>query len=129
MMYACALDVSIAFDDVNHYKLFTSLLKAGFPGWVVGLLVNWYGKLVVAVRWQGSLSDPFIVHNGVRQGSALSPNIFNIFINAFIVKLRESNSGCCLNGEFVGCVMYANDIILISASVNGLQTLLNCVIL
>ena len=108
------------------YKLFTSLLTAGFPGWVVGLLVNWYDKLVVAVRWQGSLSDPFTVHSGVRQGSSLSPAIFNICMNAFIVKLRETNSGCCINGEFVGCVMYADDIILISASVNGLQTLLNC---
>ena len=26
----------------------------------------------------------------------------------------------------VGCVMYADDLIFISASVNGLQTLLNC---
>ena len=55
-----------------------------------------------------------------------SPAIFNIFINAFIVKLRETNSGCCINDEFVGCVMYADDIILISASVNCFQTLLNC---
>ena len=111
---------------MNHYKLLTSLLKAGFPGWVVGLLVNWYDKLVVASSWQGSLSDPFTVHSGVRQDSSLFPAIFNIFINAFFVKLRVSNSGCCINGEFVGCVMYAGDIILISASVNGLQTLLNC---
>ena len=89
-------------------------------------MVNWYGKLVVAVRWQRSLSDPFIVQSGVRQGSSLSPAIFNIVINAFIIKLRETNSGCCINDEFVGCVMYADHIILISASVNGLQTLLNC---
>ena len=39
-VYASALDISKAFDNVNHYKLYTSLLKAGFPGWVVGLLVN-----------------------------------------------------------------------------------------
>ena len=72
------------------------------------------------------ISDQFIVHSGVGQCRALSPAIFNIVINAFIVKLRESNSGCCINSEFVGCVMYADDIILIAASVNGLQTLLNC---
>ena len=124
-MYVSALDVSKAFDNVNHYKLLTSLLKAGFPGWIVRLLVNWYDKLVVSVHWQGSLSDPLIVQSDVRQGSSLSPAIFNIFINAFIVKLHETNSGCYINGEFVGCVMYADDIILISASVNGLQTLLN----
>ena len=97
-VFASALDISKAFDNVNHYQLFTSLLKSDFPGWVVELLVNWYGKLVVAVRWQGSLYDPFTGHSGVRQDSSLSPAIFNICINAFIVKLRESNCGCCING-------------------------------
>ena len=119
MVYASALDMSKAFDNVNHYKLYTSLLNAGFPGWVVRILVNWYGKLFVAVRWQASFSDPFIVQSGVRQGRSLSPAIFNIFINAFNVKLRETNSGCCINGDFVGCIMYADDLIFISASANG----------
>ena len=41
-VYASALDVSKAFDNVNHYQLFTSLLKASFPGWVVGAI----GQLV-----------------------------------------------------------------------------------
>ena len=92
----------------------------------MGILVNWYGKLCVAVRWQGSFSDPFIVKVALSR-VVLSPQLFfSIFINAFIVKLRETNSGCCINGDFVGCVMYANDLILISASVNGLQTMLNC---
>ena len=91
-VYASALDISKAFDNVNHYKLYTSLLKAGFPGWVIGLLINWYGKLSVAVRLQGSLSDSFIVQSGVRQGISLSPVIFYIFINTFIVKLSETKS-------------------------------------
>ena len=77
------------------------------------------------MRWQGSLSDLFIVQSSVRQGSSLSTAIFYIFINTFIVKLSETNSGSCINGDFVGYVMYADDLILISSSVNGFQTL-NC---
>ena len=58
-VYASALDVSKAFDNVNHYKLYTSLLNAGFPGGVVGILVNWYGKLFVVVHYKA----PFLTRS------------------------------------------------------------------
>ena len=93
---------------------------------MVYLNANWYSKLVVSVRWQSFVSMPFDVRSGVRHCSALSPAIFNIFINEIIIKLREVNTGCTINGVFVGCIMYADDLILISATVNGLQTMLNC---
>ena len=50
--------------------------------------MNWYSKLTVAVRWKGHLSYQFCVTSGVRQGSSLSPSIFNVYMNASIVKLR-----------------------------------------
>ena len=80
----------------------------------------------MAVRWNGILSKEFPIHSGVRQGSSFSPALFNVFINAFIVKLKQCNSGCKINGFFVGAVMYADDLLLISATVEGLQRMLNC---
>ena len=56
----------------------------------------------------------------------LSTAICNIYINAFITKLREVNTGCSVNGVLVGCIMYTDDLILISATVNGLQSMSNC---
>ena len=90
------------------------------------MLANRYSKLVVSVRWQSFVSMPFVVRSAVRQGSSLAPAIFSIFINTFIIKLREVNTDCTINGVFVGCIMYADDLILTSATVNGLQTMLNC---
>ena len=52
-------DISKAFDMINHYKLFDSLIKAGLSGWIIDLLVNWYSKLTVKVRWNGTLSHSF----------------------------------------------------------------------
>ena len=38
-VYVAALDISKAYDKVNHYKLFSSLISAGLPKWFIDLLV------------------------------------------------------------------------------------------
>ena len=125
-VYAASLDISKAFDTVNHYKLFSALSKTGICKNILTLLVDWYSKLSVAVRWKGFLSNCFSVGSGVRQGSSFSPSLFNVFMNIFIVRLKALRSGCCIGGYFVGCMLYADDIILLSASVEGLQKMLDC---
>ena len=64
--------------------------------------------------------------SGVRQGSSLWPALFALFVNVFIVNMRELNAGCCVNGTFVDRIMYADDLIVLSASASGLQSLLDC---
>ena len=64
----------------------------------------------------------FAVANGVRQGSTLSPTIFNVSINAFIVNIRLSDVGCRVHHKFVRCFLYADNIILISPSATGFLT-------
>jgi len=96
-VFGAALDIKKAFDRVSHHKMFTSLIRAGLPKIVILLLADWYTKLVIAVRWNGVMSKEFTAHSGVRQGSSLSPALFNVFINAFIVKLKLNHSGCKIN--------------------------------
>jgi len=59
--------------------------------------------------------------------SCLSPAIFNMFVNAFIVNLRQSDIGCHILNRpmYYGCLLYADDIVLLSPSVNGLQLMLD----
>jgi len=125
LVFLASLDISKAFDKVNHYKLFSALLTAGIPVAIIDVLFDWYSKLHSAVRWNNVISTSFIVGSGVRQGGCLSPAIFNVFINMFIQTLRKLNTGCHVSGMFVGCLLYADDIILISPSVNGLQEMLD----
>ena len=66
-----------------------------------------------------------IVPCGVRQGGVISPGLFNVFINVFITHLRSLQVGCHLNGLFLGCLFYADDIVLLSPSVSGLQSMLD----
>ena len=83
ILFIASLDISKAFDRVNHYKLYKSLLCAGIPVVVVDVLCNLYSKLTFMVRWNSSVSAQFLVGSGVRQGSCLSPAIFNVFISVF----------------------------------------------
>ena len=41
--------------------------------------------------------------------------LFNIYINSLIGALRYSDFGCHLGDEYTGCIVYADDIILLSA--------------
>ena len=50
------LDVSKAFDSVNHYGIFVKLINFNIPVRVLNNLINWYGKLSLSVRWACVLS-------------------------------------------------------------------------
>ena len=55
----------------------------------------------------------------------MSPNLFNIFIND-LVDIFDDNCGAFSMGNFnLNCLIYADDVILISQSESGLQNCLN----
>ena len=50
-VYTCFLDASKAFDRLNHTKLFRKLSERGIPGYLLRLLVFWYSKQTMCIRW------------------------------------------------------------------------------
>ena len=51
------------------------------------------------MRWGGALSVPFGMTNGIRQGSLISPLLFNVYIDEMSGSLSESNVGCHVGGS------------------------------
>jgi hypothetical protein len=121
----CALDMSKAFDKVNHYGLYIKLIHRRVPPDLLHLLINWYDKCYAFVRWNGALSSCFECLCGVRQGGVLSPVLFTLYVDDVIVNLRSANLGCSIHNVYVGCVMYADDLVLIASSVCTLQSMIN----
>ena len=124
-VYVASIDASKAFDRVNHKVLFQKLISRGAPCCFIGILCNWYSKLFSCVRWNGVLSSPFHVKCGVRQGGILSPFLFNIYVDDLIDSLSVSGFGCYINKSFFGCIMYADDLLILSSSLSGLQHMLD----
>jgi len=67
----------------------------------------------------------FPVSCGIRQGGILSPLLFKIYIGSVIHALTVSELGCRLGDVYVGCIAYADDIILLSASLVNLQKMID----
>ena len=120
-VYMAALDAKKAFDRVNHVKLFKKLLDRGIPGKLITLLIDWYGKTFMEVKWNNCLSCRMIV----RQGGILSPILFNIYVDGIIDSLQQFDMGCHIGSVYIGCIAYADDIILLSASVLQLQVMID----
>ena len=76
----CFLDASKAFDVIDHGILFDTLTKRGLPFPIVIFLASWYSMQKMQVRWDESLSEPFSVSSGVRQGSVISPHLFAVVV-------------------------------------------------
>ena len=124
-IYVCFMDASKAFDRVNHWLLFKKLIDRGMPLIFVRILMEWYTTQKACVRWGSALSDSFVVTNGVRQGGILSPLLFNVYMDGLSSSLSNTPTGCAIGGVMVNHIMYADDLVVISPSVKGLQRLLD----
>jgi len=67
----------------------------------------------------------FQLHSGVRQGGVLSPVLFGVYVNSLIDALISSVLGCHVAGVHVGCVIYADDLLLMSGSLHNLQLVID----
>ena len=124
-IYACFMDMKKAFDMVKHSTLFRKLIDKNLPPIYLRLLLVMYKAQSAKVKWNGELSDAFSISNGVKQGAVLSAVLFCIYIDDLIQELRKSREGCWVNGGYVGIIVYADDIALLSPSIDGLQNMID----
>jgi len=88
-------------------------------------LAVWYGGSYACVRCRMCMSACFSLAAGVRQGGVLSPVLFTVYVNSVLLRLQNSNYGCVTGAQYLGCIMYADDLVLVCPSLCGLKKMLD----
>ena len=124
-VYGCAMDLSKAFDMVDWSELFFTLVNRKVDPIFLRILMYIYRNQQCNVKWSSSYSKMFSVSNGVRQGAVSSPVLFSVYLNDLYAILRKAGFGCHIGSYFMGCMGYADDLLLVSATRSGLQCMVD----
>ena len=109
-------DMSKAFDMVKWAELFTILIKQNYSLILLRLMPYVYESQSCAFKLAGAISAEISVSNGIRQGAVSSSISFAVYIDKLIQILKRSRIGCHIHRVFLGVFIFADDILLLSAS-------------
>ena len=117
------LDAEKAFDGLFR-KL--GALQIPVECWMVHR--DWYRDLNNTVKWNGTLSHTFPIHQGTLQGSVISPHAYKMNGNDTLVDIQAQHIGAIIGTVCCAAPTCADDVALIASTESGeMSTLLNTI--
>lgn len=100
------------------------LHDANICGKMLRLNQSLYKDCSSALLTDSGLSNWFPVSTGTRQGAVLSPFLFSLLISPLVDELHALNMGVDFFGLRIGCLLFADDIVLFAESQAALQSMM-----
>ena len=103
--------------------------KYCIKGKFLNVIKSMYSSITSCVKInQNTITDIFSCNKGIRQGDGLSPVLFSLFMNDLPEYFRANKCpGVMLGSQPLHCLMYADDLLVLSHSREGLQQSLDVI--
>jgi hypothetical protein len=119
-MHQLFIDFKKAYDSVKREIFYNILLEFGIPKKLARLIKMCLNETYCKVHISKFLSCTFPIQNGLKQGDAVSPLLFNFVLEYAIRKVLQNQVSLELNGTHQ-LLVYADDINLLGNSINTMK--------
>ena len=120
-IYANFIDLSKAFDLVDHTILLKELVSRRIPGDIISILYFYFRYQKARLKVNAHYGEYKRVNQGVRQGGIISPFLFKLYIDGVMRHLSSLDIGCRFSMSRVNVIAYADDIVLLANCRSALE--------
>jgi hypothetical protein len=128
VMYALFIDLTKAFDSINHQKLWSKLYAAGLSSHFISMIQIIYRNARAKIRTSHGESEYFQIKKGILQGECLSAKLFTLFMDDLVNILHQSDiPSLKIVSKEIHMLLYADDIVVLATNIFDLQSKINLI--
>ena len=120
------MDLKKAYDSVWRRGLIHKLEEIGINRKTTNLIKDMYENTYTSLLYKSQVLPTIPTKKGLKQGDNLSPFFFNIYINDLPGEIEQGKTDPVeIQNHYINSLLWADDIILLSETKEGLQCCLN----
>jgi hypothetical protein len=109
-----SLDAGKAFNKIQHHFMIKTLRILRIEGMYLNIVKGIYDKPIASIILNGEKLKPFSLKSRIRQGSPLSPFLFNTVLEFLVRAIRQEEKikGIQIGKEIVKLSLFSDDMLL-----------------